>query len=123
MTTRLPAVVSATRGAYARAQAAVLPKTGQELVDRALAALAELVRPLLASPRAASVIVQDQAFTAGTPLAISHRLGRAFQGWTVHRVRTNGSTFVETANATSALDAVQVTITASATCIADVEVW
>lgn len=123
MSTRIPTIVSATRGAFSRTRGVAAPKTGLELVDRAIGALAEAIRPLLAHPRAESVTIQDVPFTSGVATAISHRLGRAYTGWTVHRVRLNGSTFVETANATSALDASQLTLTASADCKADVEVW
>ena len=54
--------------------------------------------------------------------ALRHRLGRAFTGWTVVRIRGAQSTFIE-ATQDASLDAVQVTITPSATCTADVEVW
>lgn len=109
--------------ASARVRAVTVEKTGQELVDRALARIVEAIRPLHAHPRADSSIVKDVVFAAATPNAIAHHLGRTYQGWTAHRIRTNGATFYEQPNVNAGLDATQVTLVASANCTADIEVW
>lgn len=109
--------------ASTRVRAIALPSTGLELVDRALARLVDVIRPLLAHPRADQVTLHDVAFTGSTPVQLSHRLNRAYRGWSVVRVRGASATFVETSQTPAALDLLQLTLTSSATCIADVEVW
>ena len=121
----MPITVSSIGGvstALSRVRAFALEKTGDEMTDRALARVADALRPILANPRLDQSTIRDVTFGAGVPKIIEHRLGRAFSGWAPARVRTNGATFVEVAQDAS-LDPYQVTITASAACTADLEIW
>lgn len=123
---RYPAIVQTIGGVaktLARVRAFTLEPTGNEAVDRSLRGLMDQIRPLLANHKADFTTVRDVSFTAATATAIAHKLGRAYQGWAVVRVRGAGATFFETANSLASLDAQQVILTASATCTADVEVW
>lgn len=114
-------VTSTTTGA--RIRALTVEPTGLDLVDRAISRVVDAMRALLAHPRADQTTVIDVSFSAGTNKVVEHRLGRAFRGWNVVRIRTAGSTFREVAQTDAALDSVQVTLVSSATCLADVEVW
>lgn len=62
--------------------------------------------------------IRGVAFSAGVPLAIAHGLGRPSQGWIPTDV-TAASTFFRSAP----VDPRTLTLTASASCIADLYVW
>lgn len=107
----------------ARVRALTLPSTGLDLVDRALAKVVEALRPMLAHPRADQTTLHDVTFASGVPVELAHHLNRSYRGWSVVRVRGSGATFVEAVQDPEALSLRQLTLTASADCVADVEVW
>jgi hypothetical protein len=118
----MPRTVTGTDVA-GRTRALVLPTTGLPLVDLALTAIASAMRPLLGHPKVDQTTIRDVAFTAGTAKSVEHMLGRKYQGVTLTNFRGSGATWLATVQSPSELDELQVTITASATCTADVEVW
>jgi hypothetical protein len=122
LSARLPTTVART-GVTSRVRAVVLENTGVELVDKALARIVDALRPVFANPRLDQTVVKDVAFSAGVNTPIGHRLGRAYSGWNVVRVRDAASAFVEVTQNPVELDLVQVTLNSVAMCTADVEVW
>lgn len=126
---KFPAIVGALGGlerVFLRTRGFVLEKTGDEAVDRAFARVAESLRLLLASPKVDATIIRDVTLAATTPLAIAHRLGRNFSGWSVHRMRaatTVNVTVREVTQSPASLDGQTLTLEATAACVVDVEVW
>lgn len=99
----------------------------QHFADRQMNAIQEASRratgPATARPDSDGNLVPGVTFPPGTPVIIKHGLGRAWRGYAVQNVAGSFARFIRIANASAALDAVQIQIQADAACTADVWVY
>lgn len=123
----VPSVVSA-RGADATARARSkastampLEQTGNRAVDQLQANGAAASAPARSDPYK-RVYFEAVAFTANVPLALQHKLGRKYKGARVS-APDQAATFRRDTTLDAQLAAIQVTLIASNTCTADVEVY
>lgn len=92
-------------------------------LNRIQSAIRDALAVIKAMPFANGNLVQAVAFSSGTAKSVQHGLGRAYVGYMVINVQGAGATFHATAPTDPRLSTTQITLTASATCTADVWIY